>query len=222
MLAESVHSLADTSNQALLRLGGKRAKRAATPAHPFGYGRERYVYAFIVSIVLFSLWGSRSRPEPVTCSDRQHCMIATVSLRLLCLIFSQLLRWPTLLPRAPSSTDMHPAEVDRRCHATGQRSRPACGEPPQRGDRSPGETAADSSAGAELGVEDLALRSRVRSSSRPPVVHAGDPTHHEHRTGDNSGPGDPGIPVDLQTSGDQVLLDLAELNFAEAEFAALR
>ncbi|WP_340687852.1 cation diffusion facilitator family transporter [Amycolatopsis coloradensis] len=56
MLAESVHSLADTSNQALL-LGGKRAKRAATPEHPFGYGRERYVYGFIVSIVLFSLGG---------------------------------------------------------------------------------------------------------------------------------------------------------------------
>ncbi|MGH3951785.1 MAG: cation diffusion facilitator family transporter, partial [Pseudonocardiaceae bacterium] len=57
MLAEGVHSLADTSNQALLLLGGKRAKRAATPEHPFGYGRERYVYAFIVSIVLFSLGG---------------------------------------------------------------------------------------------------------------------------------------------------------------------
>lgn len=57
MLAESVHSLADTSNQALLLLGGKRAKRAATPEHPFGYGRERYVYAFVVSIVLFSLGG---------------------------------------------------------------------------------------------------------------------------------------------------------------------
>ncbi|MFB9691341.1 cation diffusion facilitator family transporter [Amycolatopsis plumensis] len=57
MLAESVHSLADTSNQALLLLGGKRAKRAATPEHPFGYGRERYVYGFIVSIVLFTLGG---------------------------------------------------------------------------------------------------------------------------------------------------------------------
>ncbi|MCG5442409.1 cation diffusion facilitator family transporter [Micromonospora sp. NIE79] len=57
MLAESVHSVADSGNQGLLLLGGKRAKRAATPEHPFGYGRERYIYAFIVSIVLFSIGG---------------------------------------------------------------------------------------------------------------------------------------------------------------------
>src|SRR5690554_1410653 len=57
MLAEGVHSVADSGNQALLLLGGRRARRAATPAHPFGYGRERYLYAFIVSIVLFSLGG---------------------------------------------------------------------------------------------------------------------------------------------------------------------
>lgn len=57
MLAESVHSVADAGNQALLLLGGRRAKRHATPEHPFGYGRERYVYAFIVSIVLFSVGG---------------------------------------------------------------------------------------------------------------------------------------------------------------------
>jgi len=57
MLAESVHSVADSSNQALLLLGGKRARRAATPEHPFGYGRERYIYAFIVAIVLFSIGG---------------------------------------------------------------------------------------------------------------------------------------------------------------------
>ncbi|MEV5887552.1 cation diffusion facilitator family transporter [Streptomyces sp. NPDC052020] len=57
MLAESVHSLADSGNQALLLLGGKRAQRAATPQHPFGYGRERYIYAFLVSIVLFSVGG---------------------------------------------------------------------------------------------------------------------------------------------------------------------
>ncbi|MFD5329335.1 cation diffusion facilitator family transporter [Streptomyces sp. NPDC127092] len=57
MLAESVHSLADSGNQGLLLLGGKRAQREATPQHPFGYGRERYIYAFLVSIVLFSVGG---------------------------------------------------------------------------------------------------------------------------------------------------------------------
>lgn len=57
MLAEAVHSLADSGNQVLLLVGGKRARRAADEEHPFGYGRERYLYAFIVSIVLFSLGG---------------------------------------------------------------------------------------------------------------------------------------------------------------------
>jgi cation diffusion facilitator family transporter len=57
MLAESIHSVADSGNQALLLLGGRRARREATPRHPFGYGRERYVYAFIVSIVLFTVGG---------------------------------------------------------------------------------------------------------------------------------------------------------------------
>ncbi|RBM11818.1 cation diffusion facilitator family transporter [Streptomyces sp. PT12] len=57
MLAEGVHSVADAGNQALLLVGGKRAKRAATEEHPFGYGRERYIYAFIVAIVLFSVGG---------------------------------------------------------------------------------------------------------------------------------------------------------------------
>jgi len=75
MLAESVHSVADSGNQALLLVGGKRAARAATPEHPFGYGRERYIYAFIVSIVLFSVGGlfalyegyhKISEPEPLT------------------------------------------------------------------------------------------------------------------------------------------------------------
>ncbi len=55
MLAESVHSVADTTNQGLLLLGGKRAKRAATPEHPFGYGRDRYFYAFVVALLLFTL-----------------------------------------------------------------------------------------------------------------------------------------------------------------------
>jgi cation diffusion facilitator family transporter len=57
MLAEAIHSVADSGNQGLLLLGGRRAKREATAQHPFGYGRERYIYAFIVAIVLFSLGG---------------------------------------------------------------------------------------------------------------------------------------------------------------------
>jgi cation diffusion facilitator family transporter len=57
MLAESVHSLADSGNQLLLLIGGKRASREADEQHPFGYGRQRYVYAFIVSIVLFTVGG---------------------------------------------------------------------------------------------------------------------------------------------------------------------
>jgi len=57
MLAESIHSLADSGNQVLLIIGGKRAARAADEEHPFGYGRQRYVYAFIVSIVLFTVGG---------------------------------------------------------------------------------------------------------------------------------------------------------------------
>src|SRR5258705_4711214 len=75
MLAEAIHSVADSGNQALLLLGGKRARREATPQHPFGFGRERYVYAFIVSIVLFSVGGlfalyegyhKLSHPEAIT------------------------------------------------------------------------------------------------------------------------------------------------------------
>ena len=75
MLAESVHSVADSGNQGLLLIGGKRSRRAATPQHPFGFGRERYVYGFVVSVVLFTVgglfalyqaWRKFSHPEPIT------------------------------------------------------------------------------------------------------------------------------------------------------------
>lgn len=57
MLAESIHSVADTSNQGLLLLGGKRAQKVADDQHQFGYGRERYFWAFVVAMVLFALGG---------------------------------------------------------------------------------------------------------------------------------------------------------------------
>src|SRR4051795_12462342 len=57
MLAEAIHSCADAGNQVLLLVGGKRSARQATPEHPFGFGRDRYIYSFIVAIVLFSVGG---------------------------------------------------------------------------------------------------------------------------------------------------------------------
>ncbi len=57
MLAEGVHSVADSGNQMLLLLGGRKAQKKASEEHPFGYGRERYIYGFLVSIVLFTIGG---------------------------------------------------------------------------------------------------------------------------------------------------------------------
>ena len=57
MLAEGVHSVVDSGNQALLLIGARRSRRRATPEHPFGYGRDRYVYGFLVALVLFSAGG---------------------------------------------------------------------------------------------------------------------------------------------------------------------
>lgn len=75
MLAESVHSVADSGNQLLLLFGGRRSRRTATPEHPFGFGHERYFYAFLVAIVLFTLgglfalyeaWEKIRDPHPIT------------------------------------------------------------------------------------------------------------------------------------------------------------
>ena len=75
MLAESAHSVADSGNQGLLLIGGRRARREATEEHPFGYGRDRYFYAFVVALVLFSLgslfslyegWHKLEEEEPLT------------------------------------------------------------------------------------------------------------------------------------------------------------
>jgi cation diffusion facilitator family transporter len=75
MLAEFVHSLVDCSDQMLLLIGRNRAARAQTEEHPFGFGRERYFYGFIVAVVLFTVGGAYSaydgihkimHPEPIT------------------------------------------------------------------------------------------------------------------------------------------------------------
>ena len=75
MLAESVHSVADTSNQGLLLWGQRQARREADRLHPFGYGRSRYFYSFVVALVLFTLgsvfalyegYHKISHPEPIT------------------------------------------------------------------------------------------------------------------------------------------------------------
>lgn len=65
MLAEAIHSLADSGNQVLLLFGNKRSQRASTATHQFGYGRQRYIYGFIVAIVLFLVGGLFSLYEGI-------------------------------------------------------------------------------------------------------------------------------------------------------------
>jgi cation diffusion facilitator family transporter len=74
MLSEAIHSLADTANQALLVIGGRRSRRPASAQHPFGYGQERYFWSFLVAVMLFLLgavfslyegYHKLSHPEPV-------------------------------------------------------------------------------------------------------------------------------------------------------------
>lgn len=72
MLAEGVHSLADSGNQILLIVGGRTSQRKATEEHPFGYGRDRYVYAFVVSIILFSVGGVFSIYEGIEKLSHPH------------------------------------------------------------------------------------------------------------------------------------------------------
>ena len=55
MLAEAVHSVADTGNEVLLLVGSGRSRRARTELHPFGFGGERYFYAFVVAVMLFTV-----------------------------------------------------------------------------------------------------------------------------------------------------------------------
>jgi cation diffusion facilitator family transporter len=95
MLAESIHSVADSTNQVLLLVGGRRAERDATAKHPFGYGRERYIYAFVVSVVLFTVGGLFAvyegahkivHPEPI--SDWEWVPVAVLAIAIVLEAFS--------------------------------------------------------------------------------------------------------------------------------------
>lgn len=84
LLAETLHSLADTGNQALLLVGGKRAARKPSTRHPFGYGSERYFWSFVVALVLFSLGGLFALYEGVqklqNPHEASHLMLAIIIL----------------------------------------------------------------------------------------------------------------------------------------------
>ncbi len=75
MLAEAVHSIADTTNQLLLLWGGVAAARTPTPDHPFGFGRERYFWSFIVSLVIFTLGGLFAVYEGVDKLLHPHALV---------------------------------------------------------------------------------------------------------------------------------------------------
>jgi cation diffusion facilitator family transporter len=74
MLAESIHSVADTGNQGLLLLGGRMARRRATEEHQFGFGRERYFWAFVVALVLFSFGSLFSLVEGIDKLRHPHAV----------------------------------------------------------------------------------------------------------------------------------------------------
>ncbi len=74
MLAESIHSVADSGNQGLLLWGGKSAKKKADDEHQFGYGRERYFWSFVVALVLFSLGGGFATYEGILKIREPHAI----------------------------------------------------------------------------------------------------------------------------------------------------
>ena len=87
LLAETFHSLADTGNQALLLVGGRRADRKPSKEHPFGYGSERYFWSFVVALVLFSLGGLFALFEGVQKLGNPH-QASHLGLAIIILLFA--------------------------------------------------------------------------------------------------------------------------------------
>jgi len=110
LLAEAVHSLADTGNQALLLLGGKRARKEATPQHPFGYGRERYFWAFAVALVLFSLGGMFALYEGIQKFRDPH-EVESLAIAIGILVFAILLEGFSLRTAVAEARHVKPTTV---------------------------------------------------------------------------------------------------------------
>jgi cation diffusion facilitator family transporter len=91
MLAESIHTVADSGNQGLLLLGGRRARRQADESHPFGYGRERYFWAFVVALVLFSLGGAFAIFEGIEKIRHHHHAVESPAVAIGILLFAVVL-----------------------------------------------------------------------------------------------------------------------------------
>jgi cation diffusion facilitator family transporter len=120
MLAESVHSLADSGNQVLLLVGGKRSRRAADAEHPFGYGRERYVYAFMVAIVLFSVGGVFSIYEGVHKIEHPEALTAAwlpIVVLLVAMVLEGMSLRTALRESAPHRTGISLLQFVRRAKA---------------------------------------------------------------------------------------------------------
>lgn len=108
LLAEAGHSLADTGNQALLLLGGRRAKRPADRAHPFGYGPERYFWSFVVALVLFSMGGLFALYEGIQKLGDPH-EIDNIGVAYGILVFAVLLESYSLLTAVKEANHVRPA-----------------------------------------------------------------------------------------------------------------
>ena len=89
LLAESIHSVADSSNQGLLFLGGRQAKRPPSELHQFGFGRLRYFWAFVVAVVLFTLGGLFSAYEGYhKIADPHHIDSPAIAIGILVIAFA--------------------------------------------------------------------------------------------------------------------------------------
>lgn len=110
LLAEAVHSVADTGNQGLLLLGSARAKKEATPQHPFGYGRERYFWAFAVSLVLFSLGGMFALYEGIEKFRHPH-EVESLGIAIGILVFAILLESYSLRTAVKEAQHVKPDTV---------------------------------------------------------------------------------------------------------------